>query len=389
MIKDSQSVFSSGQPLSGVRVVELGGIGPTPFAAALLAELGADVVRLDRLSQVGSAVSGTGLHRSRPCLALDLKSSEGREVAERLALQADVLIEGFRPGVCERLGLGPDRLTELNDQLIFARLTGWGQTGPLAHTAGHDISYAALTGVLHSVGTPDQPLPPLNLVADFAGGSLYMVVGVLAALHERERSGRGQVIDCAMVDGVSSMLTMFHSLLNDGSWSPKRGTNLLDGGAPFYRTYSCSDGLFVAVGAIEPEFFRLLVEGLGLPKGMIDEQNDTALWDEHHAAFAAAFALKPRDEWARLFADSDACVTPVLDLAEARSHPHLVDRGIFAADGNGLVPRSAPAFSRSIVADPGPERSAGQDTVAALRGWGFSSDEVEALKERGTVVQAD
>ena len=334
-------------PLSGLRVIELAGIGPAPFAARTLTQLGADVVQVDRPLTPGRSGRRSTLRGGRPTLRLDLKSPAGRDDLLAILRSADVLIEGFRPGVMERLGLGPDVCLRHNPRLVYARMTGWGQEGPLAHEAGHDINYAGLTGALHAIGPADRPVPPLNLVADFGGGALYLIVGILASLHERATSGMGQVIDAAMVDGASALMTMAYGMLAAGAWTDDREANLLDGGAPFYRTYRCSDGRFVAVGAIEPPFYAALLAGLGLTSPTPQEQHDRDRWPEHQRAFAAAFAARPRDEWADHFAGTDACVSPVLSMGEAPHHPHLVSRGTFANSASGPVPGAAPRFSRT------------------------------------------
>jgi alpha-methylacyl-CoA racemase len=379
----------SGGPLEGLRVIELAALGPAPFAALLLAELGADVVRVDRPAGRGGPsgpVVTSGLNRSRPNVAVDLRADGGAEVVLRLVAGADVLIEGMRPGVAERLGVGPAACLARNPRLVYGRMTGWGQDGPWAAMAGHDITYAAITGALHLAGGPDKPAPPANLLADFGGGTLYLLVGVLAALQARSRTGRGQVVDAAMVDGSASLLTMLHALAGAGHWRPERGVNLLDGGAPFYDTYRCADGRFVAVGALEPQFYTLLLDGLGL--SFAEGQYDTGAWPRHRAAFAAAFATRTRDEWAERFAGTDACVAPVLSLAEAPSHPHLAARGVFVDVAGVLQPRVAPRFSDTRGLDPTPEHAPGADTVVTLRANGFGADEIAALLESGAVQQA-
>jgi alpha-methylacyl-CoA racemase len=302
---------------------------------------------------------------------------------------ADVLVEGLRPGVTERLGVGPDECWARNPRLVYARMTGWGQDGPLADRAGHDINYLGLTGALHAIGPAEAPVPPLNAVADFGGGALFLVVGVLAALLERQTSGRGQVVDAAMVDGASSLVTMVYGLLGAGRWQDRRAANLLDGGAPFYGTYACADGRHVAVGSIEPQFHAQLLAGLGIDADEHGGQFDVARWPEQHARIAAAFATRGRDEWAAAFAGTDACVTPVLGLTEAPSHPHLAARGTFADRGGHPEPAPAPRFSRTPGAVRGEPRAPGQDTRTALAGWGFGEDEVTGLLEAGAVVQAD
>ena len=376
-------------PLTGLRVVELAGIGPAPYACMLLAELGADLIRVDRPGGGGIFVAPTrdALNRSRPSVAVDLKSAEGRDVLLRLLDSADVLVEGLRPGVLERLGAGPDEVLARNPRLIYARMTGWGQDGPLAQRAGHDINYLGLTGALHAIGTADKPVVPLNIGADFGGGSMFLLVGVLAALVERATSGRGQVVDAAMVDGASSLITMVYGLLGAGLWQDRRAANLLDGGAPFYDTYACADGRHVAVGALEPQFYAAFLDGLGLADALPGAQYDVAHWPEHRRRFAEAFASKPRDEWAELFAGIDACVTPVLGLTEAPAHPHLAARGTFVDCDGVQQPAPAPRFSRTPGAVRGAPPRPGADTRSVLAAWGFADDEVARLFEAGAVSE--
>lgn len=374
--------------LSGVRIVELAGIGPAPYGVMLLADLGADVVRVDRLvsgDQPDTAASMVGLSRNRRSLAADLKHAEGLATVRRLVSSADVLVEGFRPGVAERLGLGPDELRSDHPRLIYARMTGWGQDGPLAPRAGHDLDYAAVAGALHPIGRPDEPPPPpINYLADFGGGGTFLALGVLAALFERERSGRGQVVDAAMVDGAASLTTFLHGLLAAGAWTTQRGSNLLDGAAPYYDTYRCSDGRFVAVGALEPQFFAQLCEVLGLDP---DEwpQHDRALWPDQKARLAELFATRTRDEWVEAFAGTDACVAPVLDLSEAPTHPHNRERGTFVDVGGSPQPAPAPRLSRTPgeVARPAP--APGADTDVVLGELGLDPTEIRRLREDGAV----
>lgn len=337
------------QPLRGIRVVEIDGIGPVPFACRLLHGLGADVVRVTRPDggPLGGDV-GRALTAGRPTRTVDLKTDAGRREVLDLLRGADVLVEGLRPGAMERLGLGPREVLRRHPRVVYARMTGWGQDGPLAQRAGHDITYAALAGVLHLAGSPEQPLPPANLLADFGGGSMFLLVGILAALLERERTGVGQVVDAAMVDGAAALSTMLHGLAAQGLWSARRGSNLLDGGAPFYSTYRCADGGFVAVGALEPQFYRALVDGLGLGERFAADgvsQEDLGSWETMREVFAQAFAARPRDAWAAHFADTDACVAPVLTLRESAQHPHLTRRGVFGTEGGVTLPRVAPLFS--------------------------------------------
>ncbi|MEZ0075335.1 CaiB/BaiF CoA transferase family protein [Planotetraspora sp. GP83] len=365
-------------PLSGLRVIELGGIGPGPHAAMLLADLGAEVVRVERPSngvQPASETARDWFMRGRRSIAADMKDPAGRDTVLALIDRADVVIEGFRPGVTERLGLGPDECLARNPRLIYARMTGWGQDGPRARQAGHDINYISLTGVLHAIGTEGaRPTPPLNLVGDFGGGSMYLVMGVLAALWERERSGNGQVVDAAIVDGTSSLAQMLWAMRAHGAWNDTPASNLLDSGAPFYDTYTCADGRYVAVGAIEPQFYAQLLDGLGLDAARLPAQHDRDGWPMLRAVFAEAFAGRTRDDWAKVFDGTDACVTPVLTFAEAATDAHLGARGTIASYGG--VPQAAPAprFSRSRPAEPSapPEPGAGTGAGAVLRDWGVT-----------------
>ncbi len=352
-------------PLAGLKVVELAGIGPGPHAAMILADLGADVVRIDRPSgglQLGSPDTPDPTLRGRRLVAADLKDDAGRETVLRLVERADVLVEGYRPGVTERLGVGPADCHARNPRLVYARMTGWGQDGPLARHAGHDINYISLTGALHAIGRPgERPVPPLNLVGDFGGGSMLLVIGVLAALWEAERSGRGQVVDAAMVDGASLLSQMFWGFLAQKTWIDEPGVNLLDGGAPFYDTYTCSDGRHVAVGAIEPQFYAALLAGLGLTDAGLPHQFDRERWPETAERFAGIFATRTRDEWAAAFAGTDACVTPVLAFGEVAGHPHIAARRTIVE--NDGVPQAAPAprFSRT---PPGLRGAAGSPQTA-------------------------
>ncbi len=373
-------------PLAGLSVVELAGLGPVPFAGLLLAELGADVVRIDRPGGNSPLGQSGGLGRSRPSIAVDLKHPEGLATVQRLVDRADVLIEGLRPGVTERLGLGPADCLARNPRLVYGRMTGWGQDGPLAQRAGHDITYAAITGALHLTGPAERPIAPVNVLADFGGGTLYLVVGILAALHSRETTGRGQVVDAAMVDGVASLVTMFYGLLASGSWQDRRGVNLLDGGVPFYDTYECADGRFVAVGALEPQFYAELLDGLGAT--FEHAQYDPNGFAAQRDAFTRLFRERTRDEWAEHFSGTDACVAPVLSLAEAPTHPHLAARHTFADLDGHPVPRVAPRFSDTPALPPTRERAIGADTREQLLARGFTAEEVVALLASGAVVQS-
>ncbi|MGH4024127.1 MAG: CaiB/BaiF CoA transferase family protein [Pseudonocardiaceae bacterium] len=359
-------------PLAGLRVIELAGLGPAPHAAMLLADLGADVVRVERPSGGLQLIAGADdqLLRGRRSVAADLKDPAGREIVLALAERADVLIEGLRPGVTERLGVGPADCRARNPRLIYARMTGWGQDGPLADRAGHDINYVALSGVLHAVGhAGGRPVPPLNLVGDFGGGSMFLVVGVLAALYERERSGAGQVVDAAMVVGVSVLAQMLWSMRAGGLWSDQRGTNLLDSGAPFYDTYACADGRFVAVGALEPQFYAALLAGLGLADEELPAQLDRSGWPVLRRRFTEVFASRTRDEWTAVFEGSDACVAPVLTFDEVGSHPHIADRGTLIELGGVRQAAPAPRFSRTPPGRPGPPGQPGADTDEVLADW--------------------
>lgn len=377
-------------PLTGIRVVELAGLGPGPYACMLLAELGAEVIKVDRPGGGASVTPADreALHRSRPSVAIDLKSAEGRDVVLRLADRADVLVEGLRPGVTERLGIGPDDCMARNPRLIYARMTGWGQDGPLARTAGHDINYLSLTGALHAIGPAERPVPPLNIGADFGGGSMFLLVGVLSALIERASSGQGQVVDAAMVDGASSLITMMYGMLAAGRWVDRRESNMLDGGAPFYTTYACADGRHIAVGAIEPQFYAQLLDGLDLVGQLPGGQHEQEHWPDQRRILAERIATRTRDEWAETFAGTDACLTPVLGLTEAATHPHMAARGTFFDAGGTVQPNPAPRFSRTPAAVRGPASRVGADTVAALGAWGFAGDEITKLLETGAVIQS-
>ncbi len=381
-------------PLDGLRVIELASIGPGPMCAMLLADLGADVIRIDRVEPSGLGVPMQPRFdvagRGRRSVALDLKRESGRDAALRLIARADVLIEGWRPGVAERLGLGPDVCAARNPGLIYGRMTGFGQTGPLSQAAGHDINYIALVGALHAIGPAQgKPVPPLNLVGDYGGGALYLAFGLMAALFERQRSGCGQVVDAAMVDGASSLLSIFHGLQAAGQWDDgRRGANLLDGGAPFYDTYATSDGRHVALGALEPKFFAELAQRIGLDARFVKRQYDRRLWPELREALSAIFIRRTRAQWCDLLEGSDACFAPVLSLTEAPGHPHAQARGAFVEVGGVLQAAPAPRFSRSAVETPRPAPAAGAHSDAVLAEAGFAADEIEALRRSGALVQA-
>lgn len=355
-------------PLDGVRVVEIAGLGPTPFAAMTLADMGADVIRIDRPG--AGHIFGLRndiLNRGRPCLRLDLKSPGGLAVARRLIARADVVIEGMRPGVMERLGLGPGDFRD-HPRLVYGRMTGWGQSGPLALAAGHDITYLALTGALHAIGPEGRPVPPLNLLGDFGGGGIYLAFGIVAALFAAARTGRGQVVDAAITDGVAHLSAMIHAMRNEGQWQDRREANILDGAAPFYTCYACACGGHLAVGAIEPKFWQALLAGLGLDPAALPDRDDPANWPALRARLAAVIAGQGRDHWAAVFAGTDACAVPVLTLDEATRHPHNLARGTFVAGPEGPEPAPAPRFSET----PGRAgaQMAGITADEALSRWG-------------------
>ncbi|WP_288251537.1 CaiB/BaiF CoA-transferase family protein [uncultured Hydrogenophaga sp.] len=380
-------------PLQGTKVIEMAGIGPGPFCGMLLSDMGAEVLRIDRADAVGSAEERDprfeAMHRGRRSIAVDLKHPEGVATVKRLVASADVLIEGYRPGVMERLGLGPDACLALQPRLVYGRMTGWGQHGPLAQAAGHDINYIALTGALHAIGNgAGKPVPPLNLVGDFGGGALYLAFGIACALLEARRSGQGQVVDAAIVDGTGSMLTFLHGAFARDAWSHERGNNLLDGGRPWYDSYETADGRHVCIGAIEPKFYRELLARLGLADEDLPDQHDPAGWARLRSRFAEVFKSRTRDEWSARLEGTDACFAPVLDLHEAQRHPHNLARGAFV-DVDGLAqPAPAPRFSRTPARVAGPAPQVGQHTRTALGQWGFTAAEVGRLLAMGSVVQA-
>ena len=380
-------------PLSGLRLLEIGGVGPVPFCSMVLADLGADVVSIARPSAPGddddpmTAATGGIFHRGRRSIAVDLKQPDGIAAVLRMVGGADGLLEGFRPGVMERLGLGPDVCAEANSRLVYGRMTGWGQEGPYANLPGHDINYLALTGALGAMGTPGQPpVPPLNLVADFGGGGMLLAVGVLSALVEAGRSGRGQVIDAAMLDGSALLMTMAYELLARGAWVPERGRNVNDGAAPFYRVYETSDARYLAVGAMEPRFFDELVARMGLDRDTLPGQWDRSRWPELTAVLADAFRTRTRDQWCDLLEHAPVCVTPVLDMLEAPLHPHNAQRNGFFTSGGGPVPSPAPRFDRTPARPGAPGRPVGADTVEVLSGFGFDPGEIDRLRTTGVVA---
>lgn len=372
-------------PLHGVRVVELGGIGPAPFAAMMLADLGADVVRVHRVGE--TAEPNAALDRGRRSIAVQLKDPRGVDVVRELAAGADALIEGFRPGVLERLGLGPRELHAANPALVIGRMTGYGQDGPFAPRAGHDINYIALSGALAAIGPAGhRPTPPINLVADFGGGGMPLALGVVSAVLSARATGRGQVVDAAMVEGAASLMAMIYGFHGRGQWSVRRGENLFDSGAPWYDTYACADGRYVAVGALEPQFFAVLLERLGLRERIdADRQLDRDTWPHQRAEFEAVFAAHPRAHWESVFADVDACVTPVLDMDEAPAHPHNAARGAFVTLDGVTQPAPAPRFSGTPNAAPAPAPAVGAHTDELLADLGRDADQIAQLRADGVV----
>jgi alpha-methylacyl-CoA racemase len=378
-------------PLHGLRIVELASIGPGPMCAMLLADLGADVVRVDRLEPSGLGLAMDRRHdvhgRSRRSVAMDLKQPAGCDAVLRLVERADVLIEGFRPGVAERLGLGPADCQARNPRLVYGRMTGFGQDGPLAQAAGHDLNYIALTGALHAIGPAGgAPVPPLNLVGDYGGGALYLALGLLAAIFERQTSGRGQVVDAAMVDGAASLMSVFNGLRAAGAWSERRGENLLDGGAPFYGVYESADGRHVALGPLEPKFFAELAQRIGLPERFVRGQHDRRLWPEMREAIAAIVRTRTRDEWCAQLEGTDACFAPVLTLDEAPAHPHARARGSYLQVDGVTQPAPAPRFDRSVPDAPRPAPEVGAHTAQVLAEAGFGANEIAALRAAGVVA---
>jgi alpha-methylacyl-CoA racemase len=371
-------------PLVGVRIVEFQGIGPAPFCGMLMADLGADVVRIDRKGTQPGADFIMG--RGKRSIAIDLKHADGVEAALSIMAKADAVIEGFRPGVMERLGLGPDVALKRNARLVYGRMTGWGQTGPWSSMAGHDIDYIALTGALGAMGRRGETTaPPLNLVGDYGGGALYLAFGLLAGIIEAKASGKGQVVDCAMVDGAASLMTMFYAMRSAGVWNDNRDDNLLDGGAHFYDTYECADGKLLAIGAIEPQFHEVLTKGLGLSESDFPKRMDRKAWPEYSKKIAAVVKTKSRDEWSKVFEGTDACVAPVLSMEEAPKHPHNAERQTFRTVDGIVQPGPAPRFSRTAGAINGPPAKAGQHSAEVLKDWGVDANAAAGFLKGGAV----
>jgi alpha-methylacyl-CoA racemase len=373
-------------PLKGVRIVMMGGLGPAPLCGMLLGDLGADVIRVDPLGGVdGPPPIDYTVRRSQRSLAADVKDPRGRDLVHRLVADADAFVDVYRPGVAERLGIGPEALQERNPRLVYARMTGYGQDGPLAGHAGHDINYLALTGALHGIGTAESPVPPLNLVADYGGGAMLLAVGLLSAILEARESGQGQVVDVAMVDGVATLLAPYFGMISAGTWRDRRADNLLDGAAHFYGVYATADGGHVAVGAMEPKFYRELCDRLGV--SVPHDDNRPGMWATHRATLAARFAEKTREEWEQLLDSPGCCATPVLSLSEAPAHPHLVARETFI-DIDGITqPAPAPRFSRTRPGKPSAPSLPGEHTDAVLREMGLGPGAVAELIDAGVVAQ--
>jgi alpha-methylacyl-CoA racemase len=373
-------------PLKGIKIIELAGIGPGPFCAMLLSDLGAEVIRVDRIESAGQKNAGA-LLRGRRSIAIDLKNSQGVATVLRLVDKADALLEGFRPGVTERMGLGPDVCLKRNPRLVYGRMTGWGQEGPLSQAAGHDINYIALTGALNSIARRGQaPVPPLNLVGDFGGGALYLAVGVLAALLEARSSGKGQVVDTSMVDGAAHLMMMFYEMRATGYWTDEPGTNLLDTGAHFYDVYETRDGKYISLGSIEPKFYAELLRLGGLEKEKLPDQNDRPQWPALKRRVAEVIRTKTREEWCRIMEGSDVCFAPVLSLAEAPKHPHNVTRKAFIEVGGVVQPAPAPRFSRTPNDAPRPPAIPGENGAEILSDWGFASDEIGGLRKARAIA---
>lgn len=373
-------------PLQGTRVIELAGIGPGPFCGMMLADMGAEVIRVDRITGESSFRAIDVLTRGRRSIAIDLKSSDGREVILRLCEEADAIFEGFRPGVTERLGIGPEDCMARNSRLVYGRMTGWGQDGPMAQAAGHDINYIALAGALHGIGRKgERPVPPLNLVGDFGGGGMLLAFGLVCAMLETQKSGTGQVVDAAMVDGAATLMAMFFTMKASGMYSDERGTNLLDGGAHFYDSYETSDGKYISLGSIEPQFYALLVEKAGLDKEDFSNQMDQGKWSELKANLIELFKTKTRDKWCEIMEGTDICFAPVLSLSEVADHPHNKARATFAELEGMLQPTPAPRYSRSTVSLTHASRMAGEDSRVVLAQVGYDEKRIDQLIEDGVI----
>ena len=374
-------------PLKGLKIIEMAGIGPGPFCGMVLADLGVEIIRVDRASAIGTGSKQDAANRGKKSIAVDLKSEEGVEVVLKLVETADAIFEGFRPGVMERLGLGPDVCSERNERIVFGRMTGWGQEGPLANAAGHDINYISLTGALAAIGRPGSPpVPPLNLIGDFGGGGMLLALGLLAALLESKKSKKGQVVDAAMTDGSALLMTMLYSMYSSGMWKTSMGSNLLDGGSHFYDTYECKDGKFISLGSIEPQFYALLCQIAELDESIFGKQMSRDSWPEQKEAIKKIILDKTRDEWCELMEGTDVCFAPVLDMSEAPKHPHNVERKTFIDLEGVTQPAPAPRFSRTepeVVSSPS---VVGEHTDEVLTSIGFSDEDINTLKTSGAVA---
>jgi alpha-methylacyl-CoA racemase len=367
-------------PLSGMRIVEFAGIGPGPFCGMLLSDLGADVICIDRAGYVSDEQV---TRRGRRSVVLDLKKPDDRETCLRLLEKAEAAFEGFRPGVMERLGLGPEVVLKRNPRLVYGRMTGWGQSGPYSHAAGHDINYIAITGALHAIGLPDKPVPPLNLVGDFGGGALYLAFGLLAGILNARATGQGQVIDCAVTDGTASLMSMMWGFRGNGEWRDARVANMLDGGAPFYGTYQCADGLWITLGSIEAKFYEEFLKRAGITDPEFADRMNRERWPALREKFAQIVAARTRAEWCALLEGTDVCFAPVMSLAEAPQHPHNVARGTYVNVHGIVQPAPVPRFSQTPGAIQRPAPKAGEHTEAVLREWGVSAPGVDAIARRG------
>ena len=374
-------------PLKGLKIIEMAGIGPGPFCGMVLADLGVEIIRVDRASAIGTGSKQDAANRGKKSIAVDLKSEEGVEVVLKLVETADAIFEGFRPGVMERLGLGPDVCSERNERIVFGRMTGWGQEGPLANAAGHDINYISLTGALAAIGRPGSPpVPPLNLIGDFGGGGMLLALGLLAALLESKESKKGQVVDAAMTDGSALLMTMIYSMHSSGMWKTSMGSNLLDGGSHFYDTYECKDGKFISLGSIEPQFYALLCQIAELDESIFGKQMSRDSWPEQKEAIKKIILDKTRDEWCELMEGTDVCFAPVLDMSEAPKHPHNIERKTFIDLEGVTQPAPAPRFSRTepeVVSSPS---IVGEHTDEVLTSIGFSDEDINTLKTSGAVA---
>jgi|TARA_B100000686_G_C16797030_1_gene983165 alpha-methylacyl-CoA racemase len=374
-------------PLKGIKIIEMAGIGPGPFCGMVLADLGAEVIRVDRASAKGTGSRQEASNRGKKSIAVDLKSKEGVEIVLKLVQEADAIFEGFRPGVMERLGLGPEECMELNESLVYGRMTGWGQDGPLANAAGHDINYISLSGALAAIGRPGSPpVPPLNLIGDFGGGGMLLALGLVSALLESKQSGKGQVVDAAMTDGSALLMTMIYTMQSSGFWKDSMGSNMLDGGAHFYDTYECSDGKFISLGSIEPQFYKLLCDLAGFDNNLSSDQMSRDGWPEKKKAVKEIILTKTREEWCQIMEGTDVCFAPVLNMEEAPNHPHNKARQTFIELEGATQPAPAPRFSRTNPEVQSSPSLVGEHTDEILQSLNLGADEIEKLKTSGSVA---